>query len=355
MRWRALAVLVMSATLTVVMPLLGALARGQSVVPYLRFPPHAPPMAHAPFAWPVFAALALVVLAALLLLIRAVVRAHPGSRPRRGRFPWWGWIGVGLIGVGWLLAWTRAAPPLWRANMFTVLWLGYIVTLNGLCVRRGGRAPLASRRRWFLSLFPVSAAAWWLFEYLNQYVGNWHYAGIESPSEWAYVVQATLPFSTVLPALASTWAWLRTFPRMNALVLPPIRGSRSLAWVALVVGVLGLGGIGIWPEMLFPMLWLAPLLVLAALQMLVLGESLLAPLGRGNWSPLLQPAFAALICGFVWELWNSGSLAKWHYSIPFVQGFRLFEMPLLGYAGYLPFGVECALIMAIVARVVEGR
>jgi hypothetical protein len=41
-------------------------------------------------------------------------------------------------------------------------------------------------------------------------------------------------------------------------------------------------------------------------------------------------------------MWNFYSLAKWKYSIPFVERFHLFEMPILGYAGYLPFGLECA-------------
>jgi len=69
----------------------------------------------------------------------------------------------------------------------------------------------------------------------------------------------------------------------------------------------------------------------------------------------LQPALAALICGLLWELWNFGSLAKWHYSIPYVQRYYLFEMPLLGYAGYLPFGIACALAMDPVARSIERR
>jgi len=33
---------------------------------------------------------------------------------------------------------------------------------------------------------------------------------------------------------------------------------------------------------------------------------------------------------------------KWVYDIPYVDALRLFEMPILGYAGYLPFGVLCA-------------
>ena len=38
------------------------------------------------------------------------------------------------------------------------------------------------------------------------------------------------------------------------------------------------------------------------------------------------------------------SLAKWKYNVPFVHRVQLFEMPILGYAGYLPFGLECAII-----------
>jgi hypothetical protein len=53
---------------------------------------------------------------------------------------------------------------------------------------------------------------------------------------------------------------------------------------------------------------------------------------------------AAVICGFFWEMWNSFSLAQWRYSIPFVHRFEIFAMPLLGYAGYLPFGLECAAV-----------
>ena len=55
--------------------------------------------------------------------------------------------------------------------------------------------------------------------------------------------------------------------------------------------------------------------------------------------PLLAAAaLAGLFCGFFWELWNAHSLARWEYTIPWVDRFHLFEMPLLGYAGYLPFG-----------------
>jgi len=34
----------------------------------------------------------------------------------------------------------------------------------------------------------------------------------------------------------------------------------------------------------------------------------------------------------------------WIYSIPYIDRFHLFEMPILGYSGYLPFGLECAVV-----------
>ena len=58
---------------------------------------------------------------------------------------------------------------------------------------------------------------------------------------------------------------------------------------------------------------------------------------------LFAPLVGALICGFFWEMWNYFSLARWTYTIPFVQRFHLFEMPILGYGGYLPFGLACLL------------
>ena len=139
------------------------------------------------------------------------------------------------------------------------------------------------------------------------------------------------------------------------MALPAVRGHAAFVWVALAAGVIALAAIGIRADLLFPLLWIAPVLVLAGLQQLVVGESVFSPLARGDWRPILQPALAALICGFFWEMWNYGSLPKWHYSIPYVQRYYLFEMPLLGYAGYLPFGIACALAMDLVARSIERR
>ena len=84
-------------------------------------------------------------------------------------------------------------------------------------------------------------------------------------------------------------------------------------------------------------------------------ESLWRDWRAGRRDRLINLVLSGFLCGVLWELWNYWSRAKWHYSVPYVQRFHLFEMPLLGYAGYLPFGIECALVMDCVARIVERR
>jgi len=67
----------------------------------------------------------------------------------------------------------------------------------------------------------------------------------------------------------------------------------------------------------------------------------LQDLRDGDWRIVVVClALGALICGFFWELWNYYSFPKWIYHIPGAEFLRVFEMPLLGYGGYIPFALE---------------
>ena len=112
----------------------------------------------------------------------------------------------------------------------------------------------------------------------------------------------------------------------------------------MAAAALGLLLTGAAPNYGFPFLWLAPLVIMMALQVQAGRCPLLDDACRGDWSRIAAAALAGLVCGFFWEMWNFGSLAHWSYSVPLVDRFPLFAMPLLGYAGYLPFGLECALV-----------
>ena len=342
--------LLLLAALLIGLPLLGVALSGEPLAPYLRMPPMTTePAAHAPFSWPVFIAFALLIAASSAPFALRIARARSSiarGQHARTAFPRWGWAGVALLLAAWWLAWHRY--PFFEAlqrHSFTPLWLGYVLTVSALTVMRSGHCLLLDRPRLMLALLPLSAAFWWLFEYLNRFVRNWHYVGIDALDAWQFFWQATLPFATVLPAVLATRELLASFPALSAGLgdawrIAP-RRPRLLAAAVLAAASVGLALIGTLPQQLFALLWVSPLLLLVCIQALLRRPTVLAPVAHGDWRALWQAALAGLVCGLFWELWNAGSLAQWHYSIAYVDRFRLFEMPLPGYAGYLPFGVLC--------------
>jgi hypothetical protein len=63
---------------------------------------------------------------------------------------------------------------------------------------------------------------------------------------------------------------------------------------------------------------------------------------------------SGFLCGNQLEFWNYWSRAKWHYTVPVLEGVKLFEMPLPGYLGFPAFALEC-FTMYVFVRAVAGR
>ncbi len=337
------------------LPPLGIFLGGEPLSRYFEFPPSTQDVGPAPFSWWAFAGYALFVAAVITpFILRGLFGPKDRARAsfhRRG-FPWWGWVGVGAGIVAWVLAWSRFSwfSPL-QPHTFTPLWLAYIITVNALTYRRGQRPLMLHRPVSFLLLFPLSALFWWFFEYLNRFSQNWQYMGVRfGPGE--YCLYASLSFSTVLPAVMSTRKWILSFSCIQSKYVSflPIRLPHPRLWgvLTLCVAAAGLAGLGIWPGVLYSLLWTSPLLIIVSLQAVMKQENIFSPLARGDWRGVLSAALAALLCGFFWEMWNDYSLAQWTYQVPFVQRFQVFKMPILGYAGYLPFGLMCTVISNMV-------
>lgn len=351
----------------ILLPLAGGILAGKPVNLYLEFPPKTEFVKHASFSPPVFFLLLGLILAVLIPFVSRFLRFQKKISDRKSesarlkgtRFPWWGWAGLLLVAVSWVLAWNRFSWfSLLQPYTYFPLWLGYIIAVNGLCEKRTSESLLTREPLFFLALFPASGVFWWYFEYLNRFVQNWHYSGVADFSTFEYVVHATVCFSTVLPAVLSTKELLAGFPRL----LRPFTGwirldfsksSRGRRTAALIFAVTGLALLllPVLPEFLFPFLWVSPLFIISGLQILRGKETIFALLKQGDWRIIITSALAALVCGFFWEMWNWHSLAHWEYSISFVQRFHIFEMPVPGYAGYLPFGLECT----AVAHLLKGN
>ena len=134
-----------------------------------------------PFSWPVFIGMGVFVALAVwpfaVRFVRALSSKRTASIPHK--FPMFGWIGIAVMTVGWVIAWNRfeCCASIQRYP-YVLQWAGFILLVNALCVRRSGHSPLTDRTKSYLLLFPASSLFWWFFEYLNRYVWNWFYVGV---------------------------------------------------------------------------------------------------------------------------------------------------------------------------------
>jgi len=245
-------------------------------------------------------------------------------------------IGIFVVVVSWIFAWGDFG---WISeNSFLPLWLGFILVVNGISFVVFKRSIMRDMGVNFGWLFLISIPLWWLFEFLNSFVLNWFYIWNKPIGIHHFFVSATLDFATVVPAVMSVaylfaniveskrweFKWLKlNIGRYSLLLL----GIASFALVILV------------PSYAFPLVWLAPLFVLEYASRVLKLPSVSAEIKRGEWSSTVVLALSSLFTGFWWEYWNYFSMPKWIYSVPFVDFWRIFEMPLIGYAGYLPFGI----------------
>ena len=347
-----------TAAMLIGLPLVGIFASGMDIRQFLEFPPVTRYVHHADFSWPAFILIGFMdILLFAFLFITLIHALRIGRQHDRQRtlahFPWWGWVGLFAMLSGWILAWNRFDWfSSFQRHTFPILWGGYILTVNAWCFKRSSTCPMSMSPAGFSLLFFLSAVFWWFFEYLNRFVQNWYYIGAASFSSLEYVLFASVSFSTVLPAVWSTYSLLLTFGNLNLSLqnFPVITLPRSRwpAFAVLMISGLGLSFIGVWPDLLFPLLWVSPFLIVTALLSLFGQSHVFSFLTKGDWRVVVIGPLAALICGFFWEMWNINSLSKWEYAIPFVHRFKLFEMPILGYGGYLPFGLECLMVCQVV-------
>jgi hypothetical protein len=257
----------------------------------------------------------------------------------RSKLPLQGWVGLGLILLFWVLNWTlEGARTHWG---FFPLWLGYCLTVDGLVFWRTGTSLLTRSPRKYLGLFLVSAPVWWIFELLNVRTQNWTYIGAEIFAPFEYAFWTTLSFTTVIPAvfgsaeLFASFGFVKGFKRG-----PSIVPDKKTTLTFFALGWLMLFLMLIWPRIFFPFIWLSLYFILEPVNVWLGNRSLAHWTQNGDWRPVIALWLGVLLTAFFWEMWNYYSYPKWIYHVPWGDGLHIFEMPLLGYGGYLPFALE---------------
>lgn len=277
-----------------------------------------------------------------------------GLKSLARNWPAHGWVGLGLVAIFWMLNWSWSG--LRTHWTFFPLWLGYCLTVDALVLIRKGDSMLTRSLRTYVELFLISVPAWWLFELLNWRTQNWFYEGRQFFTDFQYAFLASVSFSTVMPAvfgtaeLVSTFSWLAQIRRRLGVVPTQTRliGLFAVGWLMLAL-------LFLWPLYFFPFVWLSVYFILEPLNVWLENRSLTRYTAVGDWRPVLALWVGCLICSFFWEMWNFYSYPKWIYRVPFVDVLHLFEMPLLGYGGYLPFSLGLFAVYHFVMGLLKGE
>lgn len=243
-----------------------------------------------------------------------------------------------LTVVSWITAWSDFG--ILTELSFFPLWLGYILTLNGLAGMIVG-VSLLKRMHWsFCWLFIISTPFWWFFEGMNEIVHNWHYHFAHPISPLHHFIQASIDFSTVVPAtMSASFFAFHIVKRFNLTRAMCMQVKPSYLVIFSLLGILSFSLLALFPEVTFPLVWIAPILIIESIAYAADYPSLLRDLQERDSGLVLSIMVGTLFTGFWWELWNYYSMPKWTYTIPYVGFWKVFEMPILGYMGYPFFGL----------------
>jgi len=100
--------------------------------------------------------------------------------------------------------------------------------------------------------------------------------------------------------------------------------------------------------------WLGFIFLLDPINARLGGESLWADWRAGRHDRLINLSLSGVLCGVLWEFWNYWAHAKWHYTVPIMERWKIFEMPVPGYLGFPAFALECFTMYVFVRLLVLG-
>jgi hypothetical protein len=272
---------------------------------------------------------------------------------RKGSFKPYGLTGLFVIITAEILLLLKVRPVM---VFFTPLtWTGYILFVDNLILKLQGESLIHNRRKEFLLMLPISVALWLVFEFYNIFLDNWHYINLPEKI-WIRLIGYTWSFATIWPAILETAELFRVLHIFNKIKI----GERSISPKILKTSI-GLGVILLISPIAFPSrylaapVWLGFMFLLEPINYFFRTKSLFRDLEKGELSILFSLLLSGLTCGFLWEFWNFWALSKWIYTVPILGDIKIFEMPVIGYLGFLPFAVECYIMYNSIGLILKYR
>src|SRR5207247_10785103 len=84
-------------------------------------------------------------------------------------------------------------------------------------------------------------------------------------------------------------------------------------------------------------------------------RSLFADIARGSWGRIARLMAAGLFAGVLWESFNALARGRWIYTVPFLEHWKIFEMPLVGFLGFPFFALEVWSLYHLLAPITSRR
>jgi hypothetical protein len=269
---------------------------------------------------------------------------------RRRRFPSYGWLGFVALVCAETLMFLRVEPV---STYFTpIAWSAYILIADAAVLALTGRSRLNDAPATVGRMALLSVPLWLIFEAYNLRLNNWIYVGV--PVAWpAAVLGYAWSFATITPAIFETADLVQAI--LPAVSGPPWKVSTSAENVVMVCGALCLVLPVALPQRvgayLFGLVWVGFWLLLDPVNRRFALPSFVGDLSEGFRRRFYGFVASGWICGWLWEFWNNWAGAKWHYTFPMFQSWKIFEMPAPGFLGFLPFALECFTMYVAVAGV----
>ena len=167
------------------------------------------------------------------------------------------------------------------------------------------------------------------------------YIGAEIFTPLEYAFWTTLSFTTVIPAVFGSAELFASFDFVKRLNRGPIIGTdKRTTLIFFILGWVMLALMLVWPRTFFLFIWFSLYFILEPINVWLGNRSLAHSTQKGDWRPVISLWLGVLLTAFFWEMWNYYSYPKWVYHVAWGNWLHIFEMPLLGYGGYLPFALE---------------
>jgi hypothetical protein len=273
-------------------------------------------------------------------------------RRRKTLFPLYGWLGlIGLITAEYLLF--ADFHPV--GVFFTpIAWTCYILVADAAVLAISGGSRLHDGPRKFLGVALLSIPLWLIFEAYNLRLENWTYTGVPQPWSLAGLGYGW-SFATITPGIFETADLIQSFGWF-ALSRPVRFSSATQRWITFF-GALCLIVPLITPRdiasRLFALVWVGFIFLLDPINSRLGLPSFITDFAQGNRSRFYSLLASGFVCGWLWEFWNYWAAAKWHYIFPVMQQWKIFEMPVPGYLGFLPFALECFVMYVTAAWILR--